>query len=719
MLSPAPAGGGRTLRRTSGRTSGLPWAALAWAAVAAGASAAVAPFEPNLLEEGILLHVAQRIAHGERLYRDVLAFTGPLPFEALALLFRVFGESVFVGRAAVALMQGAATAAAFAIARRAGAGPLAHPAAAAYALAPLLFFPLFGIFYYTTFAFHLSVLALWAALRGERSARWAFVAGVGVAAVALCKQPIGVALAVFAGLALLAGPGRAARLGAFAGGGAALAAATVGALFATGTLPAALHALVVLPASLEETFEAPFPNLWPPGEFSPVVAKSQTFYLPYFYVLIQGLFVEPGPRIMLATQALYALPLAALAATALRRARGPLPRAAWLHTALLLTWLTNLYPRTDWGHLVHVLPPAVAQLCLLAARPAAARAGHAARTGTLLAAARKGTVLAAAALTLGLALGAGWALRQIRHVADPHLLSRRVPLHAVSLGLRGVPVWRVIDFLERHTRPGDPIFVARAEPLIYFATRTRNPTPYPGVIPGLREEQARTIVDALGEVRYVVMSDVDQPAMTYYRDELPAVQAYLERHFRIPEELLGDEVHWLVVLEPGPDRGATALDLIERAGEARPFLRDVDGAGREAPRFTDRLSTKYNRRPLGFHLGPRGGGLDFDLELPAGAVFQADAGLWLVAGLEDLYRLPPRSLLRVSLGRGGAFTPIAETPVMGGGADWRRWTPLEADLSAWAGQRVTLRIELITEHTPAPEDLGYVGSPRIAVRTGS
>jgi hypothetical protein len=277
-------------------------------------------------------------------------------------------------------------------------------------------------------------------------------------------------------------------------------------------------------------------------------------------------------------------------------------------------------------------------------------------------------------------------------------------------------VRRVIDFLERHTRPGDRIFVARAEPLLYFATGTRNPTPYPGVIPGLREEQSRTIVEALGEVRYAVMSDVDQPAMTFYRDELPAVQAHLERHFRIPEELLGGDVHWLVVLEPGPDRGATAIDLIERASQARPFLRDVEGRLVDAPRFSDRLSTKYNRRPLGFQLGRRGGGLDFDLELPANAVLQVDAGMWLVNGQENLYRHPLRSLARVSIGRDGSFTPIAETPAMTGGVDWRRWTPLEADLSAWAGQRVTLRIELLTQMSPGPDDLGFVGSPRIAIR---
>src|SRR5512145_3274341 len=118
MLSPAPAPGGRLLRSPGARMRGLPWAALSWAVVAAGATALVAPFEPNLLEEGILLHIAQRIAHGERLYRDVLAFTGPLPFEALALLFRAFGEQIWVGRAVVALLQGAATAAAFSIARR-------------------------------------------------------------------------------------------------------------------------------------------------------------------------------------------------------------------------------------------------------------------------------------------------------------------------------------------------------------------------------------------------------------------------------------------------------------------------------------------------------------------------------------------------------------------------------------------------------------------------
>jgi hypothetical protein len=99
-------------------------------------------------------------------------------------------------------------------------------------------------------------------------------------------------------------------------------------------------------------------------------------------------------------------------------------------------------------------------------------------------------------------------------------------------------------------------------------------------------------------------------------------------------------------------------------------------------------------------------------------VFQADAGLWLVSGQERTYRLPLRSLVRVSIGRDGALTTIAETPVMTSEVDFRCWTPLEADLSAWAGQRVILRIEFVTTQTPAKQDLGFVGSPRIALRTG-
>jgi len=681
-----------------------------WILAGSCSCALVSGFEPNLLEEGIGLHVAQRLAQGERLYRDVLVFTGPLPFELLAVLFRVFGEEVRVARAVVIVLHALATGAAFALARAARPGPAAHAAAAATASAPLLLFPLFGIYFYTTMAFQLSVMAAWAAWRGAESARWAGLAGVLVAAVALCKQPIGLALALTLGLALLAaGRVRAKPLFAFAAGGGGVALVTIALWAAGGVLEEALYAMVSLPASFDATFEMPFPSLWPLGVLTGRAAETPAFYLPYFYSLTQGILATPSGWVIFATQLLFALPLLAAAATAVRLAwRRGAPPAFLFHAALSLTWLTNLFPRTDWGHLVYVLPLAFAQLCITLPgapsrspsrwRPAAAR---------LLA----GAVLAGFAAASGLA---GWT---VHRVADPEPLAARVPLRPVSPGLRGAQLRGVIDFLEHTTRRGEFIFVARAEPLVYFATDTRNPTPYPGIFPAIRDEQQRTILAALQRVRFVVMSDVDQPAMTYYRDELPAVQAHLERFFHPAERLQDSNLQWLSVLERGRDRGATAVDLIALAPTGRPFTRSRDGTMEPAPRFPDRLPTRRNRRLLAFSLGPGGGGIDFEVDVPERAVFQADASLDRVFGTDEIFGIPWRSRVVVSIGRPGEMVPLAEVtlenPFSG------KWLPLEADLARWAGQRVTLRMEVIPPaRRPVGRvaEIGYLGSPRIAYR---
>ena len=62
-------------------------ATLAWGVLGTLACAAVAPLEPNLYEEGLVLHVAERLSGGERLYSDVVAYTGPLPYVLLSLAF--------------------------------------------------------------------------------------------------------------------------------------------------------------------------------------------------------------------------------------------------------------------------------------------------------------------------------------------------------------------------------------------------------------------------------------------------------------------------------------------------------------------------------------------------------------------------------------------------------------------------------------------------------
>jgi hypothetical protein len=666
-----------------------------------------------MVEEGLVVHVAQRLVRGEHLYRDVVFFTGPLPFELLGALFRAFGEEIAVGRVAQAATHGAATAATFALARRAGAGALAHLAAALVAAAPALLFPLFSIYYYTPLAFSLGTLATWAAARAAASNGFAAAVGALVAGVALCKQTLGVALAASLFVCVVAGApalARRARAGSMLLAAAAVAALTIGFYAARGDLADLVRCLVDVPLSLGDRYRSPFVNLWPPGRFAPEVEAQKVLYLPNLWLLRHGVFAPASFGIVLATQLLYALPILALLATALARVAAPLPLGVVCNGALLLALATNLVPRTDWGHLVYALPSAGVQLLLLLGT--ALRANARPR--------RRGLALGATACILVLGGASLWITRWLHSESGRPSWGPRIPLRPVSPVYRIPSVPRVVHFLRQRLRPGEPIFVARAEPLLYFATDATNPTPYGGVLPVLNEEQQEHILAALPKVRYVVMSDVDQPSWTYYAEELPRVQEHLERYYEIPPYFRLDDASWLIVLERGRDRGATAIDLVAERPRARAFVRDSPDEERDEPRPPPRLVARHNRRPLAMWLGRFGGGLDYEVEVPKSARFEAGVGFRGMVSLEDLHEHPRRSRLRVLVRRPGAsFEELVSARIDDSRDAGRRWTPLEADLSAWAGERVTLRLELMPEVAIDPDaDLVWWGSPRIALPLG-
>jgi hypothetical protein len=681
-----------------------------WILIGGAVCAAMAPLEPNLLEEGLMLHVGERMLKGHHLYGDILLVTGPVPYALTALLFAVFGESVLVARAGVVALQALASGAVFAMARRAGVGPWAHAAAACFASGPVFFFPLLSTMFYTTIATSLAIVSAYLGLRAIRSAPWAVAAGVSVALTALSKQTVGAVLAValVATVAALAAPGlRIRRAAEVSAGGALTALCTLVVFGALGDLGDFVSSMVARPEG--ETFSFPFINLWPPGHLTPSQFRDQFYYLPETAFLLRE--AKPFPKedlsvavpYVLATQVLYLLPGFAIAATGIRRLFGPLRDGAWLHAVALIAVTVNLFPRSDAGHLVFVAPMALAHLFVLAPTV---------HTATWLPALRAAT----AAVTLAIALGCWGVGSRLYALSHEPSYGPRVPLRTISPPKSGPAVPRVLNWLVGRITPGEAIFVARAEPLVYFATRTRNPTRFTGALQvwGVRKEQEEEILEALEEVRFVVMSDVDEPIYTFFRDELPAVQAHLERHYHMPAAFSGHrrEDDWLVVLERGADRGEAAVDLFDASGTAEAWLRGPDGKQRPAPPPATTLPTRHNRRPLAIALGARGGGLDFRVVVPPGGRFQSDVGFRRIEG----WKQPSRLVFAVSVSDGGPFETVAEQPVrFKRGRIARTWRPLEADLARWAGRTITLRLEAKSARRLKPGSFALWASPRVAL----
>jgi len=679
------------------------WGGVLWSLLGGLACLLMAPLEPNLIEEGLMVHVAERMLAGEHLYRDVVSVTGPVPYALVAAAFALSGDTIIEARAVVVILQALACGAVFGMSRRAGAGPWAHLAAACFAVAPVLLFPLLSTMFYTTVATSLGIVTGYAALRGVRSPAWAVGAGVLIAATALSKQTIGAMLAASlvpaAALCAPAGSRRRTAL-AMGAGGAIVAVLTLVYFAAEGDLVPFVESMLARPKG--DVFGLSFINLWPPGALSQEIRSAASHYLPATLDMLRD--GPPSWGWILVTQLMYAVPIAALLAAALVRLGGALLAGAWIFAGVVLAEATNLVPRADAGHLVFALPVAAAYLVTLVAtagfrrRPAGARHGIPA------------FALLAGVLAAGAAVGAG-----LHRIAGPPTWGPRVPLGVVSESKRSPAVPRVIHFLLDRLEPGEPIFVARAEPLIYFATRAPNPTPFTGALQvwGIRGEQEDVTLAALEGVRFVVMSDVDGPLHSYFADQQPRVQAYLERHFFVPEAFEGHYrlEDWVIVLERGPDRGPTRIDLLDPALERRLFDRDPEGRIRRVDAELRKLGVRQNRRPLATRASPSGSGIDLDVTLPRDARFQASVGFHRI---EETYQ-PNGTEFSLSVraaGGDGKFREVGRWPVwFDAHTAGRAWRPIEADLSNFGGRRVTLRLE--TRSPPDVSGFAFWGSPRI------
>jgi hypothetical protein len=199
--------------------------------------------------------------------------------------------------------------------------------------------------------------------------------------------------------------------------------------------------------------------------------------------------------------------LGALVARALKHGAGAAVRWRWYVFSGVIFMFAQ-FPRVDEIHLLHAaLPLLVASTGLAAAAWRAAPAWSLARLNVLIAIIMVPSVSLASTLTWRavafLMPDAANPMNRdyvtLDHTRAPVLL----PEH-VARGYRGV-----LEYLDAHTAPGEPIFVFPVAPMFYFLADRPNPTRYNHLQPGVADEAAQAqIIDQLAEVRFVVWDHI-------------------------------------------------------------------------------------------------------------------------------------------------------------------------------------------------------------------
>jgi len=469
-------------------------------------------------DEGYIVHIADRLASGEVLYRDISTGVTPGSFYLHALLFLVFGRTLLVGRLLMMVLFAGASCGVYALCR--------SVSSRAVALASTLSFVALTVFFwripnYSSEAIVMILVATGSIarfLRGGKRA-WLWPAGLFLGGAFLFKQNYGVfaALGVTAGLLAAQRPWRD-RLRSVVSVAAVAAAPVVlvvACFAAVGAHDELWNDAVMIPLRYTSTIYAhPYPPLF--GEPSPELGRDLWSYLPF-----QNLFLELGhPRDsffalkLLTARALFYLPPAFLVLAAwmwLRRRRllrtidpgaeSPPEAHSTAELSIGMLYLASsaflflgVFPRSDAFHLVKVLILFFPLLAWVAGPVPGAWFRRAA------------VAVTAALLVFSIA-------DQSAHVFGRRLGHRRTTF----LDLEAAQVWtrastarqieRLVDEIRRRVPPGEPFLAAPALPLYYFLAGRPNPTRYPLVLPGgLDQEEVVRALDAKS-VRLVLAED--------------------------------------------------------------------------------------------------------------------------------------------------------------------------------------------------------------------
>ncbi len=532
-------GSARIVRHTAAKTR-PGWLALAGVGIA-GMAAQLAIHDRSLvpLDEGQLLNIAERLNHGEVLYRDIYTGIFPGVYYVTAWLLALAGSDLIVTRWAQMLVNAATAMLLFALTARVTRPGWALLPVGLYLFLVILSFPVLSMFNYSPLSLVFALGTLGMLVRYQESARTTDGLGVGVALAccALTKQNFG-------GLAFLAvivtymatrrnAPGiRRSVVGGLLPiglGGAAVTLAALGYFAATGGLYALLDAtLLTIGDTQLVAYNDPLPPIFgahpaDDGRFVFVYTPPTLFnYLvraePFF-----GAIPSPFLRSTIIRLAyggtIGALLLAPFLVWGLR-GEAPRARNAALAIAVFATLLFfGLFPSAIWSHLAFIMAPVLPIVAMASDRidrtllrrfAVAAWSWRVAWMGAALA-----LILVAARLSGDIR----------RWHPDP------ADLRAVSVSVApdvAASYRRAAAFIEECAPPGAPIFVAPDMPLLYVITGRRNPTPFDLTIPGNVDGPAIVAALEATRTRCVVYKPTMYAQFAPFEEIFPELVGYLE-----------------------------------------------------------------------------------------------------------------------------------------------------------------------------------------------
>ncbi len=531
------------------------------------------------LDEGSILAIAERLRHGEVLYRDRSTFVAPLTYELLRLLFDVFGPSFLVARILQALVFSGCVVLVYALLRAVAGGRAAAAGAIAMLALKSWAFPAWTMLNYSQVAMLLCLTTVWAVSRflDRRRAGWLALAAVALGVTVLAKQNLGVLLgftvaatvaadAWYDGAPLSALLLRWSALG-LAALPIAVAAVAYAAQGALGDLVA--HTILRVPAvAAQYGIPLPVAVVWSADRGAFMAASFPYFPPPLFHVGWQEHWdiarFPASVAIELAVKGAYFVPLFAIlwcVVAARRGFRRRSDRTAWSRLVLITTFAAVAYAsmlyRADWIHLMNVYPPLLIA-CVVAFRGAAPPS-------------RRRVLAGVAVLALWVALGVllavltFWLYRAPLETPRGRLLVPRYEADDTA---------RVLDYAAR-VPPGVRLAFMRHEPLYYFLTGREIPIEVDLVLPGyVGPDDDERIAAELARVDEVVFSPKFLPTvaapLTAYA---PRTASVLANDFRIADVLGPGAVVLRRRAVPVARGAVVVVDLWDRFEELRPEVR--------------------------------------------------------------------------------------------------------------------------------------------------